>query len=206
MRAGTEIEIKLALIRHGATKSNLEHRYLGKAEEALSREGIEQLLKRKEGIAGIAPETVFSSPMLRCRQTARILFPDAEVRVIPEWTEIDFGLFEGKNYQELDGDGDYQRWIDSGGTLPFPGGESREEFAQRVMKGFDRLLEELPESGANPAAPRIAAVVHGGTVMALCSSLFGGEYFGYQQKCAEGYFCRFLYGGKAARLKEFRRL
>ena len=39
MRNGTDIEIELTLIRHGQTKGNLEHRYIGTTDEALCGEG-----------------------------------------------------------------------------------------------------------------------------------------------------------------------
>ena len=61
------------------------------------------------------------------------------MQVIPEWTEIDFGLFEGKNHRELSGNMAYQEWIDSNGTLPFPEGESREEFIDRSIAGLKSL-------------------------------------------------------------------
>ena len=38
MRNSAENQITLVLIRHGMTKSNKEHRYLWKTEEALSAE------------------------------------------------------------------------------------------------------------------------------------------------------------------------
>ena len=47
---------------------------------------------------------------------------------------MNFGSFEGKTYFDLNGNEDYQRWIDSGGTLPFPGGESREQLWNLVRK------------------------------------------------------------------------
>ena len=58
---------------------------------------------------------------------------------LPEFTEIDFGEFEGKNYEELKGNDAYQKWIDSGGALPFPNGESRDDYVKRVRKGVMRL-------------------------------------------------------------------
>lgn len=57
--------------------------------------------------------------MKRCLETAQILYPGQTPIFVPEWTEMDFGAFEGHNYQELAGDPAYQRWIDSGGTLRF---------------------------------------------------------------------------------------
>lgn len=196
MRNGTEIEIKLTLIRHGATKSNQEYRYLGKTDEALSEEGRKDLIARKEKGLYPVPKKLFASPMLRCRQTAEILFPDMRYQCIPEWTEIDFGLFEGKNHCELNGNQRYQQWIDSNGTLPFPGGEGRREFIERMLRGFARLLSHIREpgnAGAEPAAENITAIVHGGTIMALCSVFFGGDYYDYQVGCGQGFEGCFKY-------------
>lgn len=177
--------ISVTFIRHGATKANFEHRYLGRTDEPLSKEGSRQLVeKSKTGRYG-AVGLVFTSPMLRCRQTAEILFPKTEQYVIPQWREIDFGAFEGKTYQDLQGNTEYQAWLDSGGSLPFPGGESREAFIKRVLLGWERAADCL-ERKTEAAAGEYAAVVHGGTIMALCSRLLGGAYFDYQVSCGEG--------------------
>ena len=95
---------------------------------------------------------------------------------IPEWREMDFGEFEGKNYIELQKNPNYQAWIDSNGTLPFPGGESREAFIKRCEQGFYRMLigikGRLQKMDEKQPASKITAgaVVHGGTIMAILSS------------------------------------
>ena len=141
--------------------------------------------------------------MKRCVQTAELLFERKPV-LIPEWKEMDFGQFEGKNYEELKDDPCYQKWIDSNGTLPFPGGESREQFIRRSMEGFDWMMSDILkkserntgiQSGTEKQYLRdnceieipVVAVVHGGTIMAVLSSLTGGEYFDFQVKNGEGY-------------------
>ena len=60
---------------------------------------------------------------------------------------MNFGSFEGKTYFDLNGNEDYQRWIDSGGTLPFPDGESRAEFITRCKAGLLDCLMELVKTG-----------------------------------------------------------
>ena len=139
-RPENQIEIRLTLIRHGATLSNKEGRYLGKTDEALSPEGIGMLKKAVTGGNYPTADLLFSGPMKRCLETAQILYPGQTPIFVPEWTEMDFGAFEGHNYQELSGDPAYQRWIDSGGTLPFPEGESREEFIHRNVAGYEKML------------------------------------------------------------------
>ena len=66
---------------------------------------------------------------------------------MPLLAECDFGEFENKNYKELSDNPHYQEWIDSNGTLPFPGGESKEECADRNLKGFDEVLKACRDEG-----------------------------------------------------------
>lgn len=149
--------IKLWLIRHGMTEGNRHQRYIGVTDEPLCEEGRELLGK----FTYPKPQAVFVSPLKRCLETAAILFGDPKVRIIDQLAECDFGEFENKNYQELDGNEHYQSWIDSGGLLPFPGGESREEFKRRNVTGFQKAVNGCLRNGISLAA----LVVHGGTIM-----------------------------------------
>lgn len=145
------------LIRHGMTEGNKYQRYIGTTDEALCPEGREEIKKFSYGV----PDEVFVSPMIRCRETAELLFPHKRLRIIDQLTECDFGIFENKNYQELSGNREYQDWVDSGGTLPFPEGESREQFRKRTLEGFSRVVTACIREKINAAA----VVVHGGTIM-----------------------------------------
>lgn len=140
-----EIKIDLCLIRHGKTPSNQEHRYLGVTEEALSEEGRKQLeILTEKGILR-KPWLLFISPMLRCQESAGILFPGIKAYPIEEWREMNFGAYEGKNYEDLKNDAYYQKWIDSNGTLPFPEGESQQEYINRCHRGLlaaTKIIEE----------------------------------------------------------------
>ncbi|MDY3797060.1 MAG: histidine phosphatase family protein [Agathobacter sp.] len=178
MRTGTANQIEIILIRHSYTRMNEEHRYIGRTDEKLSERGISLAMTKKQQ----TDEPVFSGPMERCVETAENMFPESEIIEIPEWTEIDFGDFEGKNYQELNGNADYQRWIDSGGSIAFPNGESREAFIERSMQGLENMIEYAREKIC-----QIYAVLHGGNIMAIMYTLLGGQYFDYQVKPAEGY-------------------
>lgn len=149
--------IKLFLIRHGQTEGNKKKRYIGVTDEPLCEEGKFLLRQMKYP----ASQSVYVSPMRRCVETAEILFPETRAYVIDELAECDFGDFENKNYKELTGNPDYQAWIESGGTLPFPGGESREEFCRRNLLGFRKVMTDCIRRDISNAA----LVVHGGTIM-----------------------------------------
>ena len=149
--------IKIYLIRHGQTPGNKLSRYIGTTDEPLSEEGRAFLEKLDYPM----PDTLYVSPLLRCVETAGILFPEKEMHIIEELSECDFGEFENKNYKELSGNENYQKWIDSNGTLPFPGGESRENFKRRSLKGFQKAVAQCIREEVNTAA----LVIHGGTIM-----------------------------------------
>ena len=145
------------MIRHGKTHGNLLGRYIGTTDEPLLPKEEEDLKKYAFGPV----DRVFVSPRKRCVRTAEILFPGQEMEVVPEFAECDFGEFENKNYLELEGNTNYQKWIDSGGLLPFPGGESREEFKRRTLWGFRKALSLCMLEKAASAA----LVIHGGSIM-----------------------------------------
>lgn len=147
-----EIKINLLLIRHGKTPSNREHRYLGVTEEALSGEGRKQLEILAEKDILKKPWLLFISPMLRCQESAGILFPGKKAYPIEEWREMNFGAYEGKNYEDLKNDSYYQKWIDSNGTLPFPEGESQQEYIKRCQRGLHAATKIIEEKIAREVA------------------------------------------------------
>ena len=186
---------ELILIRHGTTAGNLLGRYIGsRTDEPLCDEG-------REGLAGKQlpeVERLYVSPMKRCVETAEILWPGFDrkkMQKVTDLRECDFGDFENKNYKELSGNGDYQAWIDSNGTLPFPNGESMDAFKSRCLEAFARIVEEVSGAEQEWIASgktgifRAGIVVHGGTIMAILEQ-YGypkAAYFDYQVKNGCGY-------------------
>lgn len=156
--------MKIIMIRHGATKGNKEGRYVGWTDEGITHDS-KRLLEEwheKDRIFFKVTDVVIS-PLLRCRQTADILFPGRAAIEVPELRECNFGDFEYKNYKELNGNPVYQRYIDSNGETGFPNGETKAQFQNRCIKGFCNVMKRYEES----APDMVAFVVHGGTVMAL---------------------------------------
>lgn len=197
MRDWAKNKIEIIFLRHGETESNALHRYLGKTDECLSETGIRKLKEKNYEVLYTKSEVecIFCGPMSRCKETAEIIFPQNQLEEIEKWTEIDFGDFEGKNFEELNGNKAYQDWIDSNGTLPFPNGEGREEFIKRSVEGFEDMLERIRKKvplkdnkgEKNEQNPLFAAVLHGGNIMSILSTLTKGDYFDYQIGNGNGY-------------------
>ncbi len=134
---------RIALIRHGLTKGNLSKCYIGKTDEPLCDEGIKELLLKTGSSSYPSTNRIYCSPMLRCQMTANLLYPNRELKLVSDFRECDFGLFEGKNYEELSTEPLYQQWIDSNGMIPFPSGESREGFEYRCREAYKNVIKEL---------------------------------------------------------------
>lgn len=170
--------MRIWLIRHFQTQGNLERRYIGRSDEPV-------LPGQNTSSMNCYPQQVISSPMLRCRQTADILFQRKPDLICKAFREMDFGQFEGKNYEELKDDPEYQRWLDSNGTLPFPEGEGQDVFLKRTCRGFEAVMDWLIARQCEEAA----FVVHGGTIMAILSaySKTGESFYNWQVSNGSGY-------------------
>lgn len=173
--------MRVILIRHSKTAGNLLGRYIGTTDESLCPEGIALLKQKTYPLA----EALYVSPMKRCRETGAMIYPELPMREEPLLRECDFGDFENKNYLELNGNPDYQAWVDSGGTLPFPGGESRETFHLRCEKGFSNVVEDALAHSFGT----IAVVAHGGTLMSVLEAFAVPKkpYYDWQVKNGRGF-------------------
>ncbi|HAJ73764.1 MAG TPA: histidine phosphatase family protein [Lachnospiraceae bacterium] len=177
--------IKLTMIRHGKTAGNLQGRYVGKTDEGILESEKEKFSAHQMGFI----DRLYTSPMLRCVETADILYPSYKKNIVPEFREIDFGTFEYRTYKELSGEPAYQEWIESGGTTTFPEGESLSSFHARIRKGMERICTDALTNGYQ----NIAMVVHGGTIMSILSryGIPKKGYYDWQVKNGEGYVIRF---------------
>lgn len=181
--------MKIILLRHGLTAGNKEKRYIGCTDEPLCQEGIGLLEKRRKELNLIDLSKLFISPMLRCIQSAKILYPGVQYIIIEQLKECNFGEFENKNYKELSGNTNYQRWIDSNGTMAFPEGESHEDFCKRCNEAFKKIiLDNMKESVKELI---LGFIVHGGTIMSIMEGYAKPNKSFYQWHIdnGEGYIC-----------------
>ena len=89
----------------------------------LCDEGVDELRALRDTVDYPDIQRLYTSPMLRCKQTAQIVYPDTEYTVIDEFSEYDFGDFEGKTAGELEKDENFALWTSGKISAP-PGGET----------------------------------------------------------------------------------
>lgn len=154
--------LRIHLIRHGATDANILGQYIGcKTDAPLSPEGLNELRLLKENMDYPEIDSLYSSPMLRCRQTAAVLYPDIGVVTVENLKEYDFGDFEGKTAVELENNQDFLNW--ASGKYPPPNGEDNTEFIKRLCVGLRQVVLDMVEKGKGESA----VIMHGGAIMML---------------------------------------
>lgn len=85
------------IIRHGQTELNNRSVLQGRSDHPLNEVGIAQAETAAQKLRerGVAFDRVFSSPLIRAIQTARIVAPDLEPVVDERLIEMDYGPYEG---------------------------------------------------------------------------------------------------------------
>ena len=91
------------IIRHGQTELNNRSALQGRSDHPLNETGIAQAeaAARRLREQGIAFDHVFSSPLIRAVQTARIVAPDLEPVLDDRLIEMDYGPYEGADLNHL---------------------------------------------------------------------------------------------------------
>lgn len=169
--------MELILLRHSITQGNLERRFIGSLDQPLAEEGITLAKKVAPNLPPV--EHIYRSPLLRCQQTASLLWANESQTVIPQLRETDFGIFEGKNHQELQNDPQYLQWISESHEHSPEFGESPEEVADRALIALSHILSHTKKQGFQ----RVAVVSHGGSIMALLSQVGRPIQDFYQWNC-----------------------
>ena len=154
----------MTLIRHGETAANEQGIYIGSTDYPLTDKSRSYLCSKAEEMVYPKVERVYSSPLVRCTETAEILFPDRELVLEPAFRELDFGAFEGKRAGDLVGDEDYRNWLVGDRYARRPEGESVSELCLRTFQGFHKILLEMMQEDMR----HVAIVTHSGVI---CNAL-----------------------------------
>lgn len=158
---------QIHFIRNGLTDGNIAGQYIGQTDIPLSPDGVLQIKQIKEDMVYPNADAVFSSPMMRCTQTAHAIFGKDPI-VIDDLKEYDFGEFEGKTAEQLQDYEEFSLWLSGGPDAAPPYGESNAEFSKRIYDCFVKIVNGLIKTGTTQSA----IVTHGGVIMALLS-MFG---------------------------------
>jgi probable phosphoglycerate mutase len=173
----------LYFVRHGESLANVARQFSNQDHEKhpLTDKGRDQARLLAERLCDVKFDAIYSSPLLRARQTAEILNAarGLEIRITPALAEHDAGNLEGRadeaawqEYREL-----YDRWIlKHEWDARMPNGESFAEMRARFVPFLGDLTQKYAETGAN-----ILLVGHAGLFHMMLPMLLTnvGYAFGY---------------------------
>jgi broad specificity phosphatase PhoE len=154
---------RLLLVRHGQSTWNAQGRLQGWADPPLDETGQEQArwLARRLAAEEQNISAIYSSPLLRARQTAEALglTLGLSVQADDRLKENDVGLLAGLTGSEIEEK--FPDWVAarraSAEWTPPPGGEDRDGFVSRAVAVMRDIAAHHPDQ-------TVAVVSHGGTL------------------------------------------
>lgn len=155
---------RIVFIRHAESKWNVLRKVQGNlADPTITLTPAGQLSVRPALAALPKPHTLIVSPLIRCKQTAEAWF-DTSFEQIPITTkqepnllEINAGIYEGRNIDELKNDPLWKLWMNDPISFPgFPEGEKLEDFSRRVLQSAATLCMDHADSNQ-----RVCVITHG---------------------------------------------
>ena len=134
------------LVRHGESESNLSKRYSGITDVDLSQTGREQAVKAGINLKNAEISKIFSSPLKRAFDTAKIIskennYDENNIVIENSLIEVNFGIFENMTWEEMQvlHKEETDKWIKEKHKYKFPQGESYDDIISRVSKFVDNV-------------------------------------------------------------------
>lgn len=141
--------IRILLIRHGETDWNRNGRFQGRTEVGLNQRGREQARALALALKDEPIEAIYSSPLTRSMETARIIkayHPSTPLLEEKGLLEMDLGDFDGMEAQRWAAQyPDFRKaWQKAPSSVTMPGGESLHEVQARAIDALERITQLYP--------------------------------------------------------------
>ncbi len=152
------------LIRHGMTDGNRLGYYTGQSDVPLCKEGIAEIEQKIVDYAYPSIDLLYSSPLIRAKDTAKMVYPSMEIIVVDKMKELDMGDFTEVLLTKLDTDADFVNWKANKDIVKAPGAsEDWNDFLVRISEGLGEVLADMSTKNVRAAA----IFCHGGVISGL---------------------------------------
>ena len=177
---------RLLLVRHGATSATEEDRFSGSLAAELSDQGRWQAARLGERVAQQNLTAVYSSPLSRALETARIIAGHCGLAPVERdgLREIAHGHWEGMKRDDVERDfaDEYAAWESDPFTFAPAGGESGVAVLARALPVIREIVTTHPGG-------RVLVVSHKATLRLILSSLLGFDARGYRDRLDQSPAC-----------------
>lgn len=146
--------------RHGQTILNAEKKFRGNANPPLDSVGIKQAHKLAELFSNIEISHIFCSDKVRATKTAEIIagHRDCPINQVESLRALNVGDFSGKP-RNAESEAELQTYLDDPDST-IPGGESLNEFKDRIRPCLQEAIDMFCDHGAPPLLVAHSSVVH----------------------------------------------
>lgn len=127
------------------TEENLDGKYIGQTDVPASEYGLRQIKDIIDEYGGYPEvDAVVSSPLKRCTETAKLIYPDREPMILNGLIEYDFGEFEGRTADEMKDDDAFKLGCRvSTWKRPYPSAKVRRPSTRESAHALPDLSTEL---------------------------------------------------------------
>jgi probable phosphomutase (TIGR03848 family) len=174
------------LVRHGRTTANASGVLAGRAPGVhLDATGVAQADQAGARIAALNLQAIVSSPLGRCRETARAIVSRSSagetpaVSVDARLTECDYGDWQGRSLKELAKEPLWKQVQGHPASVTFPGGEGMATLQARAVAAI-RERDDAIEQDAGAGALWVA-VSHGDVIKAILADALGTHLDHFQR-------------------------
>ncbi|MGW7416546.1 histidine phosphatase family protein [Streptomyces sp. NPDC054863] len=168
---------RIVLWRHGQTSWNLERRFQGSTDIALTGTGVSQARRAARLLASLKPDAIIASDLQRAAATAGELaaLTGLEVTHDAGLRETYAGAWQGLTHDEIVArfGEQYAAWK-RGEPIRRGGGELETEVADRAAPVVLAHADKLPDGGT------LVVVSHGGTIRTTIGRLLGLESYHWE--------------------------
>lgn len=141
--------MELIIVRHGETDCNLKGTYYGWSDVDLNENGIRQACHARDKLKGLKADAIFSSPLKRALETAKIINENCNLEIIcsDSLKERGFGKWEDLTRAEIENmyPDEYKLWTEDWMDYCIEGGESARQAYSRVTGFMDALVSSHKE-------------------------------------------------------------
>jgi alpha-ribazole phosphatase/probable phosphoglycerate mutase len=143
---GSLTPTRLYLVRHGQVADGHTDRYHGNNDIGLSAKGVRQFEELAAQLEPVPLAGVYASDLTRALTGAQIISRGREVtpRIIPEFREVHFGVWEGLNFTEIAEryPEELQARFKDLISFRIPGGESLTDVKLRALPRLTSLIQQ----------------------------------------------------------------